>query len=52
MPDFDLKTAAGKQAFQHWVTSLIRNEVNSYTRQVLAASNTGETVAGSRIKIV
>jgi len=52
MPDFDLTTPAGKQAFQAWLTSVIRNEVNSYARQVLAQSNTGETFAGGRIKVV
>jgi len=51
MPDFDLTTPRGKQEFQAWVTSLIRNEVNSYARQALAQSNTGETVAGGRIKV-
>lgn len=51
MPDFDLTTAAGKQAFQSWVTNLIRNEVNSYTRQVIGLANTGETTAGGRIKV-
>ena len=49
MPDFDLTTPAGKQAFQAWVTNVIRNEVNSYVRQVIGLANTGETVAGGRI---
>ncbi len=52
MPDFDLKTAAGKQAFQSWLVSVIRNEVNSYTRQVIGLATTGETISGSRIKVV
>lgn len=51
MPDFDLTTPRGKQEFQAWVTNLIRNEVNSYARQALAQANTGETVAGGRIKV-
>lgn len=51
MPDFDLTTPAGKQAFQAWLTNVVRNEVNSYARQVLAQANTGETVAGGRIKV-
>jgi hypothetical protein len=52
MPDFDLKTPQGKQEFQSWVTMIIRKEVNSYVRQVIAMGNTGETVAGGRIKIL
>ena len=51
MPDFDLTTPVGKQAFQQWVTMIIRNEINSYSRQVLALSNTGETTAGGTIAI-
>ena len=51
MPDFDLSTPAGKQAFQAWVTNLVRNEVNSYVRQVIGLANTGETTAGGAIKI-
>ena len=35
MPNYDLSTAAGQQEFQRWVTELIRNEINSYARQVL-----------------
>jgi hypothetical protein len=52
MPDFDLSTPQGKQAFQQWVVMLIRNEINSYTRQILAVGNTGETTAGGKIKVV
>lgn len=51
MPDFDLTTPQGKQAFQSWVTNVIRKEVNSYVRQVIGLANTGETVAGGNIKI-
>lgn len=51
MPDFDLSTPAGKQAFQAWVTNIIRNEVNSYVRQVIGLANTGETTAGGRIVV-
>lgn len=51
MPDFDLTTPAGKQAFKSWLVNVVRNEVNSYTRQVLAQANTGETVASGRIKV-
>lgn len=39
MQDYDLTTPAGKQEFQRWVTELIRNEVNSYVRQVLFDRN-------------
>ena len=49
VPDFDLTTAQGKQAFQSWVTMIIRKEVNSYVRQVIGLANTGETTAGGRI---
>ena len=52
MPDFDLTTAQGKQAFQQWVVMIIRNEINSYTRQVLGTGNTGETTAGGKIKVI
>jgi hypothetical protein len=52
MPDFDLNTPQGKQEFQRWVVGIIRNEINSYTRQVLKVGNTGETTAGGKIKIV
>lgn len=51
MPNVDLTTAAGKQEFQAWITSIIRKEVNSYVRQVIGLANTGETVAGGNIKI-
>jgi hypothetical protein len=49
MPKFDLESPQGKQEFQSWITMLIRKEINSYTRQVLGLSNTGETTAGGRI---
>lgn len=39
MPDFDLTTTAGRQAFEKWVTVTIRNEINSYVRQVLFDRN-------------
>lgn len=40
MQDYDFTTPTGKQAFQHWVTQIIRNEVNSIVRQVLFERNT------------
>lgn len=49
MPDFDLTTPAGKQAFQSWLVNVIRNEINSYARQVLTQGNSGETIGGKRI---
>jgi hypothetical protein len=49
MPNFDLNTPEGKQAFQSWLTMIIRKEVNSYTRQVIGLANTGESTAGGRI---
>jgi hypothetical protein len=51
VPDFDLTTSRGKQEFRSWLTMVIRNEVNSYTRQVIGLANTGESVAGGSIKI-
>jgi len=51
MPNFDLNTPEGKQAFQSWLTMIIRKEVNSYTRQVIGLANTGESTAGGRIKV-
>ena len=39
MPNYDLTTAAGQQEFQRWVTELIRNEINSYIKQVLFDRN-------------
>lgn len=39
MPNYDLSTAAGQQEFQRWITELIRNEVNSYIKQVLFDRN-------------
>jgi putative aminopeptidase FrvX len=35
MRDFDLSTAAGQQAFERYIIELIRNEINSYAKQVL-----------------
>jgi hypothetical protein len=39
MQDYDLNTPTGKQAFQRWITELIRNEINSYVQQVLYERN-------------
>jgi hypothetical protein len=39
MQDYDLTTPQGKQAFQRWVTEIIRNEINSYVEQVLFQRN-------------
>jgi microcystin-dependent protein len=47
MPDFDLTTARGKQDFQKWFTFAIKNEINSYSRQVLNLGNTGSTSVAS-----
>jgi len=49
MPDFDLTTPSGKQAFQQWLVNVIRNEVNSYTRQVLAVSKTAGTIRNTKV---
>jgi hypothetical protein len=45
MQDYDLTTPAGKQAFQRWVTELIRNEINSYARQVLFDRSSGTNIS-------
>lgn len=47
MPNYDLSTAAGQQEFQRWVTELIRNEVNSYIKQVLFDRNAQYIDTGS-----
>ena len=36
MRDYDLDTPAGRQAFERYIVELIRNEINSYSKQVLA----------------
>ena len=33
MQDYDLATSSGKQEFQRFIIELIRNEINSYTKQ-------------------
>ena len=35
MRNFDLESAAGRQAFERFIVELIRNEINSYAKQVL-----------------
>ena len=35
MRSFDLESAAGQQAFERFIVELIRNEINSYAKQVL-----------------
>lgn len=44
---YDLTTPGGQQAFEKWVTMLIRNEVNSYVRQVLFDRNATYIDTGS-----
>jgi len=39
MLQYDLTSSSGQQAFQKWVTEVIRNEINSYIRQVLFERN-------------
>jgi microcystin-dependent protein len=39
--NFDLQSSRGQQEFKAWVDRTIKNEVNSYTRQVLAVDNSG-----------
>jgi hypothetical protein len=47
MNNYDLTTPSGQQEFQRWVTELIRNEVNSYVRQVLFERNAQYIDTGS-----
>lgn len=47
MPTFDLTSERGKQDFQKWITFAIKNEINSYARQVLNLNNEGSTGGGS-----
>lgn len=47
MPNYDLTTPGGQQEFQRWVTELIRNEVNSYIKQVLFDRNAQYIDTGS-----
>jgi microcystin-dependent protein len=46
MPTFDFTSERGKQEFQKWVTFSIKNEINSYARQVLSIDNTGVSGGG------
>jgi len=46
MPTFDLTSEIGKQDFQKWITYIIKNEINSYSRQVLNIDNTGVSGGG------
>lgn len=46
MPTFDLTTERGKQDFQKWITFSIKNEINSYARQVLNLSLEGGSGGG------
>jgi len=39
MRGFDLTTAAGQQAFERYIVELVRNEINSYAKQVLFDRN-------------
>lgn len=47
MINYDLTTSAGQQEFQRWVTELIRNEINSYIKQVLFDRNAQYIDTGS-----
>lgn len=47
MPTFDFNSERGKQDFQKWITFAIKNEINSYARQVLNLNNEGSTGGGS-----
>lgn len=47
MPTFDLGTERGKQEFQKWIAFSIKNEINSYARQVLNLGLEGASGTGS-----
>jgi hypothetical protein len=47
MKEFDLTTSSGQQAFERYVVSLIRNEINSYARQVLVDRTATSNIADS-----
>jgi len=47
MPTFDFNSERGKQDFQKWITFAIKNEINSYARQVLNLNNEGSTGGGA-----
>ena len=47
MREFDLTSPAGQQAFERFIVSLIRNEINSYARQVLVDRTATSNIADS-----
>lgn len=47
MREFDLTSPAGQQAFERYIVSLIRNEINSYARQVLVDRTATSNIADS-----
>lgn len=47
MPTFDLTDERGKQEFRKWITFAIKNEINSYARQVLNINNEGASGSGN-----
>jgi microcystin-dependent protein len=47
MPTFDFNSERGKQDFQKWITFAIKNEINSYARQVLNLENQGSSGGGA-----
>lgn len=47
MRDYDLSTSAGKQAFERYIVELIRNEINSYAKQVLVDRSSMMNIADS-----
>ena len=49
--DFNLDSPNGQQDFKNWVSRTIKNEVNSYTRQVLGASNTSSLTLGTTASV-
>jgi hypothetical protein len=49
--DFNLESPNGQQDFKNWVSRTIKNEVNSYTRQVLGTSNTSSLTLGTTASV-
>lgn len=47
MRNYDLSSAADQQAFQRFIVELIRNEINSYARQVLFDRSSSVNISDS-----
>jgi len=47
--DFNLDSAGGQQDFKNWVSRTVKNEINSYARQVLGVSNTNASAVSAGV---